>query len=159
MPNVVVDTSVSLPATLSLGGARRKLWIVLALGALTYEVEHGRLELDTLAAEAERHGGVVGGHEKTLERLEQASDRRAALRERLPYDTPEDWVAIGSRALFDEYERKLKEIGTKLAVRWTGECRLCRDRIRRLLSHGISSRKGPAGDRDRGSLGDRKDPR
>lgn len=48
MPNVVVDTSVSLPATLSPGGARRKLWIVLAFGALTYEIEHGRLELDAL---------------------------------------------------------------------------------------------------------------
>jgi predicted nucleic acid-binding protein len=115
VPNVVVDTSVSLPATLSPGGARRKLWIVLALGALTYEVEHGRLELDALAAEAERQGGFVGGEQRALERLEQASDRRAALLERLPYDTPEDWVAIGSRALFDEYERKLKEIGTKLA--------------------------------------------
>jgi predicted nucleic acid-binding protein len=36
------------------------------------------------------------------------------LLERLPYGTPEDWVAIGSRPLFDEYERKLREIGTKL---------------------------------------------
>jgi predicted nucleic acid-binding protein len=114
MPNVVVDTSVSLPATLSPSGARRKLWIVLAFGALTYEVEHGRIGLDALRAQADREGGAVGGIERSLDRLESASDRRAALSERLPYGTPEDWVAIGSRPLFDEYERKLREVGTRL---------------------------------------------
>jgi predicted nucleic acid-binding protein len=114
MPNVVVDTSVSLPATLSPGGARRKLWVVLAFGALTYEVEHGRLELDTLSAQADQEGGLVGGIENSLDRMERAGERRAALAERLPYGTPDDWVAIGSRPLFDEYERKLKEVGTRL---------------------------------------------
>jgi len=114
MPNVVVDTSVSLPSTLSPGGARRKLWIVLAFGALTYEVEHGRLELDALGARVNQEGGVVGGIENSLDRLERASDRRAALAERLPYGTPDDWVAVGSRPLFDEYERKLREVGTRL---------------------------------------------
>jgi predicted nucleic acid-binding protein len=117
MPNVVVDTSVSLPATLSPGGARRKLWILLALGALTYEVEHGRLELEALRAQADQEGGVVGDMEKSLDRLERASDHRAVLSERLPYGTPDDWVAIGSRPLFDEYERKLREIGTRLDPR------------------------------------------
>ena len=114
MPNVVVDTSVSLPATLSPGGARRKLWIVLAFGALTYEVEHGRLELDALRAQVDQEGVVVGGIENSLERLERASDRRAALAELLPYGTPGNWVAIGSRPLFEEYERKLREVGTRL---------------------------------------------
>src|ERR1700749_2451527 len=84
MPNVVVDTSVSLPATLSPGGARRKLWVLLALGALTYEVEHGRRELEALRAQAARKGGAVGGIESSLARLERGSDRRAALSERLP---------------------------------------------------------------------------
>lgn len=114
MPNVVVDTSVSLPATLSPRGARRKLWVLLALGALTYEVEHGRFELDALDAESGRQGGILGGEQNSLGRLERASHRRAALLERLPYGTPDDLVAIGSRALFDEYERKLREIGAKL---------------------------------------------
>ena len=114
MPNVVIDTSVSLPATLSPTGVRRRFWVVLALGALSYEVEHGRLELDALSTQAEQEGGDVGGIANALARLERAGDRRAALLERLPYGTPEDWVAIGSRPLFDEYERKLREIGTKL---------------------------------------------
>ena len=114
MPNVVVDTSVSLPATLSPGGARRKLWVLLALGALTYEVEHGLLELDALRAQVDQEGGEVGGVENSLDRLKRANDRRAALSERLPYGTPDDWVAIGSRPLFDEYERKLREVGTRL---------------------------------------------
>ncbi len=35
------------------------------------------------------------------------------LAERLPYGTPDDWVAVGSRPLFDEYERKVREIGTR----------------------------------------------
>jgi hypothetical protein len=42
------------------------------------------------------------------------ASRRPALRELLPQGTPEDWVAIGSAPLFDEYERKLREVGRKL---------------------------------------------
>jgi predicted nucleic acid-binding protein len=114
MPFVVVDTSVSLPATLSPGGLARRFWIVLALGALTYEVEHRRLELDELSRRAEREGGVVRGVDQARARIEEADDRRAALLELLPYGTPDDWVAIGSTPLFDEYERKLREIGAKL---------------------------------------------
>jgi hypothetical protein len=66
MPNVVIDTSISLPATLSPTGARRRFWVVLALGALSYEVEHGRLELDALTAQAVQEGGSVGGIDKAL---------------------------------------------------------------------------------------------
>jgi hypothetical protein len=114
MPFVVVDTSISLPATLSPGGLMRRFWVVLALGALTYEVEHRQLELDELPRQAERGGGVVRGAEKARSRIEEADHRRAALLELLPYGTPDDWVAIGSAPLFDEYERKLGEIGQKL---------------------------------------------
>jgi predicted nucleic acid-binding protein len=114
MPLVVVDTSVSLPATLSPGGAKRRFWVLLALGALTYEVEHGRLELESLIEQAEQQGGTAGGIGKARERIERASDHRAALLERLPYGVPEDWVAIGSRPIFDEYERKLPVVGKRL---------------------------------------------
>ena len=114
MPFVVVDTSVSLPATLSPGGMMRRFWVVLALGALTYEVEHRQLELDELSQRAKREGGVVGGLKVIRNRVEEARNRRAALVELLPDGTPDDWVAIGSAPLFDEYERKLREIGQKL---------------------------------------------
>jgi len=114
VPFVVVDTSVSLPATLSPGGMMRRFWIVLALGALTYEIEHRQLELDELSQRAEREGGVVGGLKEVRNRVEEARNRRAALVELLPDGTPNDWVAIGSAPLFDEYERKLREIGQKL---------------------------------------------
>jgi predicted nucleic acid-binding protein len=114
MPFVVVDTSVSLPATLSPDGLARRFWIVLALGALTYEVEHRQLELEELSQQAEREGGVVHGIEQAQTRITKASDRRAALLELLPDGTPDDWVAIGSAPLFDEYERKLRKIGRKL---------------------------------------------
>lgn len=92
----------------------RRFWVILALGALTYEVEHRQLELDELSRQAEGTRGVVHGIENARIRIGEANDRRAALLELLPYGTPEDWVAIGSAPLFDEYERKLKEIGHKL---------------------------------------------
>jgi predicted nucleic acid-binding protein len=114
VPFVVVDTSVSLPATLSPGGMMRRFWIVLALGALTYEIEHRQLELDELSQRAEREGGLVAGLKEAQDRVEEARNRRAALIELLPGGTPDDWVAIGSTPLFDEYERKLREIGQKL---------------------------------------------
>lgn len=114
MPFVVVDTSVSLPATLNPGGMMRRFWIVLAFGALTYEVEHRQLELDELSQRVEREGGVAGGLKGVRNRVEEARERRAALAELLPDGTPDDWVAIGSAPLFDEYECKLREIGQKL---------------------------------------------
>lgn len=114
MPFVVVDTSVSLPATLSPRGMARKFWIILALGGLTYEVEHRRLELDALVKEGEEAGGRVRGMQPALDRITLAEERRAALVELLPYGAPDDWVAVGSAPLFDEYERKLREIGKRL---------------------------------------------
>jgi len=114
MPFAVIDTSVSLPATLSRGGMMRRFWVVLAFGALTYEVEHRQLELDELSQRAEREGGVVGGLKEVRNRVEEVGNQRAALVELLPDRTPDDWVAIGSAPLFDEYERKLREIGQKL---------------------------------------------
>lgn len=117
MPFVVVDTSISLPATLSPRGLARKFWIILALGGLTYEVEHRQLELDALRKEAEESGGSVRGLQSALDRITLAEERRSALLELLPYGVPEDWVAVGSAPLFDEYERKLPEIGQKLKLR------------------------------------------
>jgi hypothetical protein len=59
-------------------------------------------------------GGMVGGLKTVRARVEEARNRRAALVGLLPDGTPDDWVAIGSLPLFDEYERKLREIGQKL---------------------------------------------
>jgi hypothetical protein len=95
--------AVSLPATFSPGGMMRRFWVVLAFGALTYEVEHRQLELDELSQRAEREGGVVGGLKEVRNRVEEARNWRAALVELLPDGTPDDWVAIGSAPLFDEY--------------------------------------------------------
>lgn len=36
------------------------------------------------------------------------------MRGRLPPDAPQDWVAFGSAVLFDEYERKVAQVGAKL---------------------------------------------
>lgn len=115
MPFALVDTSVALPATLSPRGFPRKFLVLLAFGAVTYEIEHRRLELDELLNEAEATGASVHGLELVEQRITLAEDRRAALEELLPYGVPDDWVAVGSPALFDEYERKLREVGPRLS--------------------------------------------
>ena len=89
----------------------RKLWVLLAFGALVYEAEHRRLDLDALRLEADATGGALGGMETAERLIAHAEERRALLSEHLPYRAPEDWVAAGSRPLFDEYQRKVREIG------------------------------------------------
>lgn len=89
----------------------RKFWLLLAYGALTYETEHRRLDFEALRLEAEAAGGTLGGIEKAERLIANADGRRALLSEHLPYGAPDDWVAAGSRPLFDEYERKVREVG------------------------------------------------
>jgi predicted nucleic acid-binding protein len=114
MPYVVMDTSVSLPATLSPAGMARKLWLLLALGALTYQIEHHRLVIEELRAEGEVMGALPGALDSIEAEAHAAEQRRATLRDLLPHDTPEHWVAVGGAAIFDEYERKVREIGRRL---------------------------------------------
>ncbi len=89
----------------------RKLWVLLAFGSLAYEAEHRRLDLDALRLEAETAGGELGGMETAERLMAHVEERRSLLSEHLPYGAPDDWVAVGSRPLFDEYERKVREIG------------------------------------------------
>jgi predicted nucleic acid-binding protein len=114
MPYVVMDTSVSLPATLSPGGMARKLWVLLALGALTHRIEHYRLVIEELRAESQVTGALLGARDSIEAEAHAAEQRRATLRDLLPHDTPEHWVAVGGAAIFDEYERKVREIGRRL---------------------------------------------
>jgi predicted nucleic acid-binding protein len=114
MPCVVMDTSVSLPATLSAAGMARKLWLLLALGAIASQIEHHRLTLEELRAESEVTGALPGALASIEAEAHAAERRRTALRDLLPHDTPEHWVAVGGEAIFDEYERKVREIGRRL---------------------------------------------
>jgi predicted nucleic acid-binding protein len=114
MPYVAVDTSVSLPATLSAKGMARKLWLLFALGAIASQIEHHRLTLEELRAESEVTGALPGALVSIEAEAHTAERRRAALRDLLPHDTPEHWVAVGGAAIFDEYERKVREIGRRL---------------------------------------------
>jgi len=91
----------------------RKFWLLLAFGALTYEAEHRQRDLDALRQESEAVGGTLGGLEAAEAFIAHAEGRRAALAEHLPHGAPDDWVAVGSRPLFDEYEQKVREIGTR----------------------------------------------
>jgi predicted nucleic acid-binding protein len=114
MPRVVVDTSVSLPATLSPTGMARKLWVLLAYGALNHQIEQHRAALELLRAEAETIGAEPKGLQRAAGRAGAAEQRREILHDLLPDNTPEHWVALGSAVLFAEYERKVREIGTRL---------------------------------------------
>lgn len=114
MPLVTVDTSVALPATLSPRSHPRKLFVMLAFGALTYRAEHLRLDADALRHAAASEGGGLAGLAALEGMIEQAERRRSALGELLPYDAPDDWVAAGFSALFDEFGRKLIERGHRL---------------------------------------------
>ena len=116
MPFVVVDTNVSLPATLTSTGLTRKFWILLAFGAATYRAEHLQLELDALEREAANVGGEIGAPEGLQRLATQAERARAAMEELLPVDTPSDWVAIGGADLFSEYERKVESVTAKLRL-------------------------------------------
>jgi hypothetical protein len=113
MPLITVDTSVALPAALKPNSVPRKLWVILAYGALTYRADHLRLDRDELLALAAEVGGDVP-ETGALDRLiESAERRRAALAELLPHGTPDHYVSVGFASLFVEFERKVREIGQK----------------------------------------------
>lgn len=114
MPLVVVDTSVALPAALSPRSHPRKLLVMLAYAATAYRAEHLRLEVDALRALAEAEGGEIGGVDALQSMVDTAERRRAGLAELMPADAPDDWVAVGFGALFDEFGRKLRETGHRL---------------------------------------------
>lgn len=114
MPQITIDTSVTLPAALVAGSHPRKLWVVLAYGALTYQAQHLQLDRDLLAETAANEGGEVHADPVFDELIELAEYRRAALGELLPYGTPDNYVAVGFAALFDEFERKVREVGQRL---------------------------------------------
>lgn len=116
MPFVVVDTNVSLPATLTPTGLTRKFWILLVFGAATYRAEHLQLELDALEREAADVGGEIGGQESLQRLTTQAERARAAMEELLPVGAPSDWVALGGPDLFSEYERKVEPVAAKLRL-------------------------------------------
>jgi predicted nucleic acid-binding protein len=117
---LTIDTSVALPALLSPQGHPRKLWLLLAYGAVAYRTEHLRLELDALAELAATEGGEV--HATALEdQLHVAEGQAAVLEDLLPPDAPRHYVAAGFAALFNEYERKLREAGPRLDPQLRGE--------------------------------------
>ena len=103
MPLITVDTSVALPAALKAGSLPRKLWVVLAYGALTYQAEHLRLDRDELVQLAAAEGGEVLATGALDELVDSAERRRVVLAELLPYRTPSQYVAVGFASLFNEF--------------------------------------------------------
>jgi len=113
MALIVVDTSVALPAALRPNSVPRKLWVVLRYGALTYRVDHLRLDRAELQALAVEGGGEVIDTGALDSMIDAAERRRSALSNLLPYETPASYVAVGFASLFNEFERKVREIGQR----------------------------------------------
>lgn len=114
MPRIVLDTSISLPATLSPRGLTRKLLVLLAYGALNHRAEQRRSDLAALHHEAEESGAALAGIDRSDAAADALGRQMAALGDLLPVDASSDWLAVGSAPIFDEYERKVREIGTRL---------------------------------------------
>ena len=112
----MIDTNVSLPATLSPTGLTRKFWMLLAFGAASYRAEHLQFELDALEQEAAGTGGEIAGRASLELLMAQAEHVRTAMEELLPVGIPSDWAAIGGVDLFSEYERKVVSVSTKLGL-------------------------------------------
>jgi hypothetical protein len=121
---------------------RRRLLVLCAYGAYNYFTRVGADELELMHDQAERHGGQVGG--LPLEALiERAEYRRAALAEQLPPLAPDDLLLVGSPAVFDELEDKLRSVGSKMAKdRWKDDMP---ERYRATSTHGQARRRSPAG--------------
>lgn len=87
--------------------------MLLAYGGLNYYAHVGHEELALLRQEAGRLGGALGGR-PIKELVEWASDRRAAMAEHLPALAPDDFMLVGSPALFDEVEAKIEVVGPRI---------------------------------------------
>ena len=72
------------------------------------------MELDLLRVDAETIGAQPASLQRGAVEAEAAEQQRTILRDLLPDNAPEHWVTIGSAVLFEEYERKVREIGTRL---------------------------------------------
>src|SRR5690348_5963002 len=118
MRPVVIDTSWLLPAFLSRGPRpwSRGLLILTALGGLTLRRHTIQAELQALNDEGERYG-AASNYEHYRGRLTAIEHRRDELRDRLGLRAPDDLCLVGSRLLFDEVERKVRDVGRKLDPR------------------------------------------
>lgn len=93
----------------------RKLWVLLALGALDYQIEQHGLESQELQAQAATTGASAHMPPSCSSEIRESERTLAILRDLLPENAPSQWVALGSTALFDEYERKVRQIGRRLS--------------------------------------------
>ena len=112
MRPLVIDTSWLLPALLSRKQRphARNLLVLTALGGLTLRRHTIEAELIALRNEGNRLG--VNVHDAPLVRQIDALDqRREEMRDRLGMRAPDDLCLVGSRLLFDEVERKVREVG------------------------------------------------
>jgi len=114
MRPIVIDTSWLLPAFLSRSERprSRSLLILTALGGLTLRRQTVGEELRVLQEEGERLGARVYDA-PLVQKLEAIERRRDELRDRLGMRAPDDLCLVGSRLLFDEVERKVREVGDR----------------------------------------------
>jgi predicted nucleic acid-binding protein len=118
MRPIVIDTSWLLPAFLSRSEKpwSRNLLILTALGGLTLRRRTIEEEWSVLRREGERLGVDVYDA-PFLGKLDALERRRDEMRDRLGMRAPDDLCLVGSRLLFDELERKVREVGARFDPR------------------------------------------
>ena len=110
----MADTSLLLPALLSPHGMRRKLLVLFAYGAYSCYERVGLDELD-LVREIEVREGHSSGGADIEELVPRVREHKSRLADRLPPMAPDDLCLTGCRMLFDEVERKVAEVGARIA--------------------------------------------
>lgn len=113
---IASDTSLLLPGLLSAAGQRRGLLVVLAYGAACCYARFGEDEAASLEQLAARGGSEPRGP-PISGLIARAGEQKARFEELLPAMTPNDLVLVGGAYLFDEFEKKLRERGARIAGR------------------------------------------
>jgi len=87
--------------------------ILFGLGALTAQELTIEEEMRLVAEEAERLGGRLSAP-AVGPTIEMIHERRSEVRNALGLRAPDDLLLVGSTFLFDEVERKVREVGQQL---------------------------------------------
>jgi len=136
MRPIVIDTSWLLPAFLSRGERprSRSLLILTALGGLTLRRHTIEDELRALLAEGQRLGAAVHA-EPYRGRIAAIERRRDQMRDSLGMRAPDDLCLVGSALMFDEVERKVREVGRRLDPRLSEDApEMIRRQVERLTA-------------------------
>ena len=104
MPDIVVDRSLILPAACSSQSRYRALLVLLRYGRVSLFIRDGGQEKQL----TEEYAGARFGGPSIDDALAAAEREKAQLEEHLGH-APDEWRMLGSRLLFDSYQRTISD--------------------------------------------------